>query len=86
MDDTKIIPCRRVPVVFPAKRCVVCGDKIKDGDRVNNVETMIELIDYHGAGQPGYLEDWCAHEFQTGLKSKEPDAFKHGGKLEFQDG
>lgn len=54
---------RYVPVVFPAERCCApgCGDKIKIGNRNNE---MVEITD--SDGQVLYLEENCIEWFENG--------------------
>jgi hypothetical protein len=58
------VKAQRVLIVYPAKRCVLCGDKIK-GTKAG--DTMIFLPEYHGGS---YLEDCCVNYFEHGYPDR----------------
>ena len=65
MAEPERVKARRVPITLPAKRCVVCGDKIKSG-------AMIELLDFTEG--ICYLEEGCVEYFISGHPDRLEDS------------
>lgn len=84
MSEPKVFAAILVPITYPAKRCCVCGDKIKGFAP----EKMIQVPGFYAPGDDAFIEECCREEFETGLRhgrNEEPDAFKHGGRLIFPE-